>query len=354
MKKIIKFILVLFALFLIFTKIGGIKNKESVTLTPTYTQSVGTPINQNKKCQAPFSVGYRIVKFNGVQTAIWYPSSDNENNFEYSKDFTSKLAREGIPNSECGRFPLILFSHGLGGCGTQSIFFTEELARHGYVVAAPDHKDALCSVSGGTPSAQLSITDSIIEPEKWNDQSSSDRREDVENVINGLLKDGQLSQIIDSNKIGVTGHSLGGYTVLGIAGAWPSWHDQRIKAVLGFSPYVQPYTIKQTISGVKVPIMYQGSDFDIGITPFIDLKDGAYNQSNKPKYFVKFKGGNHFIWTNLECFGEKTLEGCLKNKPQTKLINSYAFAFFDKYLKGFSSELLNKGSDGLSAYKSDL
>jgi len=38
--------------------------------------------------------------------------------------------------------PLVLFSHGLGGCALQTIFFTEELARHGYVVAAPDHADA--------------------------------------------------------------------------------------------------------------------------------------------------------------------------------------------------------------------
>ena len=42
------------------------------------------------------------------------------------------------------QWPLILFSHGLDGCGAQSKFLTEALAAHGYIVAAPDHADATC------------------------------------------------------------------------------------------------------------------------------------------------------------------------------------------------------------------
>ena len=41
-------------------------------------------------------------------------------------------------------YPLILFSHGFTGCGTQSVFLTDALAGDGYLVLAPDHHDAAC------------------------------------------------------------------------------------------------------------------------------------------------------------------------------------------------------------------
>src|SRR5262245_15676254 len=43
--------------------------------------------------------------------------------------------------------PVIIFSHGFGGCATQSRFLTEALAERGYWVFAPNHKDASCGRS---------------------------------------------------------------------------------------------------------------------------------------------------------------------------------------------------------------
>ena len=40
--------------------------------------------------------------------------------------------------------PLIVFSHGFSGCHTQSVFLMEAMADAGYLVVAPDHKDAGC------------------------------------------------------------------------------------------------------------------------------------------------------------------------------------------------------------------
>src|SRR5258708_3056475 len=37
--------------------------------------------------------------------------------------------------------PIVVFSQGSGGCATQSTFLTEALARHGYFVVAPNHKE---------------------------------------------------------------------------------------------------------------------------------------------------------------------------------------------------------------------
>jgi len=40
--------------------------------------------------------------------------------------------------------PLVLFSHGFGGCAQQSGDLTQALADHGYAVLAPNHKDHAC------------------------------------------------------------------------------------------------------------------------------------------------------------------------------------------------------------------
>ncbi len=52
---------------------------------------------------------------------------------------TSSSLDEAGPDTAHGPYPLVVFSHGNGGMRLQSLFFTEYLASHGYVVAAPDH-----------------------------------------------------------------------------------------------------------------------------------------------------------------------------------------------------------------------
>jgi hypothetical protein len=81
------------------------------------------------QCRPPFAVGFRVVRIpGGPLTAVWYPSADREARLAYSSALAGAAARDGRPET-CARFPLLVFSHGLGGCGTQSVFFTEQLAR---------------------------------------------------------------------------------------------------------------------------------------------------------------------------------------------------------------------------------
>lgn len=284
-------------------------------------------------CRAPFNVGLKIIAIpSGPKMALWYPSSDAEQPHKYTKDSIGRLAWNGTP-SNCQGIPLIVFSHGFGGCGTQSLFLTEELARRGYVVAAPDHKDALCSVSGGSAPLRP-MEKSFMEPKKWNQNTYADRAADIEKVLKWLLDDSEFRSVIDRQAIGLAGHSLGGYTVLGMAGGWQRWKDDRIKAVLALSPYSLPFQSENRLRSIKVPVMYQGAQLDLGITPFVRGRGGAYGLSNGPKYYVELRGGTHFEWTNLVCLGEKVLSDCLRKRKNAQTIVSYAGAFFDKYLKG--------------------
>src|SRR5262249_38839419 len=117
-----------------------------------------------------------------------------------------------------------------------------------------------------------------------------------------------------------------------------------------FSPYALPFSLNGTLSGVHVPLMYQGADFDVGITPFLEGPTGAYQMSHAPKYFVKLRGGSHFEWTNLICVGRKTVDGCIAAKRNAQLINDYSIAFLNTYLKHLTSSLLTSKGSELSAY----
>jgi predicted dienelactone hydrolase len=189
----------------------------------------------------------------------------------------------------------------------------------------------------------------ILEPQTWDESSRTDRRQDVEAVIDELLKNPEFSPVIDAKKIGLAGHSLGGYTVVGMAGGWPSWTDGRVRAVLALSPYVMPFQVKNTLGNVHVPLMYQGGDIDVGITPFLAGPKGAYAAANAPVYFVVLRTAGHLAWTN--CGHEQTTESCLANVPDARLIADYGIAFFDRYLKGLPEPLLTQANGSLAAYQ---
>jgi len=225
-------------------------------------------------------------------------------------------------------YPLILFSHGFGGCNTQSVFLMEAFAQAGYLVLAPNHKDAGCGKDGADSKGWYPGKFAGHRPEepfgqdsKWSDATYKDRAADMEAVLNAVLGEKSFQEIaVDPERIGVAGHSLGGYTVLGLAGAWPSWKDHRIRAVLALSPYCTPYISKGDLRHLDVPIMYQGGNRDLGISPTVRRSDGAYDRSSAPKYYVEFDGAGHFAWTNLQ-------------KKYQDLIDTYSVAFFDRYLK---------------------
>jgi len=56
--------------------------------------------------------------------------------------------------------PLLLFSHGFGGCAQQSRTLTQALADAGYAVLAPNHKDKGCKLytTGAAPTNPLAMT----------------------------------------------------------------------------------------------------------------------------------------------------------------------------------------------------
>ena len=300
---------------------------------------------------ATSSVGFRVAHFGHTAVALWYPTTTPAVPHAYSPRFSGMVAVDAPPGTACHtRVPLVVFSHGFTGCGMQSIALTEELARHGYVVAAPDHADALfCHVDPEAlgPSSPVARP-SFARAETWSDATFADRRDDIEATIDGLLADNDFRGVIDAQSIGAMGHSLGGYTVVGMAGGWASWRDSRIRTVLALSPYVRPFEVHHTLQGIHVPLMYQGGTLDVGITPFLQGPNGAYRQANPPAFFVELRNAGHLAWVN--CGGARTTEACLAAKLNIGLINKYGIAFFDAYLKHKTEPVLKEKDPALAAY----
>ncbi len=216
--------------------------------------------------------------------------------------------------------PVIIFSHGFHGCAIQSRFLMEAFASAGYLVFAPNHRDAVCH--GGQASLFGRPEVPFRKPEQWDETTFRDRGEDIRRLIDVLRADVRYSEA-DWSRLGLAGHSLGGYTALALAGAWPGWKMPGVSAVLAMSPYVRPFIVYGTLKNVSAPVMYQGGTWDPGVTPAVRKPGGGYDLTPPPKYYVEFNRANHLSWTGLPIF----------RKAHSHMI-SYGLAFMDHYVKG--------------------
>jgi pimeloyl-ACP methyl ester carboxylesterase len=218
-----------------------------------------------------------------------------------------------------GPRPIVIFSHGFHGCATQSRFLMSALAADGYLVVAPNHRDAICD--GNMARRREPPEMPLRFPAEWSDTTYRDRADDIRRLIAALHVDAALAPRIDWRRLALAGHSLGGYTVLALAGAWPSWRLEGVKAVLAMAPYSQPFVLRRTLAGLSAPVMYQSGTLDLGITPALTRPAGAYDLSPAPKFLVDFSGAAHLAWTN---------SGLIAHAQ----IVEYGCAFLDRYVKG--------------------
>ncbi len=153
---------------------------------------------------------------------VWYPipldgsgSPDCEPEAYAELPIAGQACRDAAPATPPdGGFPLIAFSHGNAGIRYQSIFLTEALAQHGYVVIAPDHPhNTLIDFDGDALGA-------VAEQRPADIQSAVDRLEVVSTPpMSATTAEGALlAGIARTDRYGMAGHSFGGWTTLAVAG----------------------------------------------------------------------------------------------------------------------------------------
>lgn len=154
------------------------------------------------------AIGFREITLDKdearpLHISMWYPTNSageativGENRAFYGVP----AIRDAAPAP--GSQPLVVLSHGYGGSWRNPSWLAIELARRGYVVAAPDHPGTTTFDQDPSRAATL-----------W------ERPRDLRRVVDALAEDPSLAGKVDTNRVAAIGHSLGGWTVAAMAGA---------------------------------------------------------------------------------------------------------------------------------------
>ena len=238
-----------------------------------------------------------------------------------------------------GVFPLLLFSHGNGGMRSQSVFWCEHLASHGYIVMAPDHTgNCLITFIDGEP---IVFNDS----EDGRAIAAEDRPKDLSFLIDSMDRmnkgnDSRFFGKVGLDRIGVAGHSFGGYATTAVAD-----QDPRVKAIAPMAGVART----RTRYDCPVMVVMATEDDTIGLDGNERVR-GYYNESKGARYLVEFKNGGHYSFTEMFQFnpafgdGVGTGKRITNGEPITyvpmdvvfRLTNAYTTAFFGRYLKGLT------------------
>jgi len=254
------------------------------------------------------------------------------------------------------KFPLILFSHGLGGYKTQNSINIEALVSKGYIVIAPDHTyDATITIfpDGSTAEFKAGLPDNISKDEFWENRipQLNTRSSDISFIIDKLqtMKNHKLYNSIEFNKIGVFGHSFGGATSV-----TSSWNDTRISACLNLDGWFVPIVDEVINTGLKIPFCYIGQEQWEGTPLNYNKLDIFYKNCSSDSYLLKIKGTNHFDYADMPYFskiGRMIASGKNIDKDFTPRLSYLIVGFFDEYLKKKS---YNWTEDIISNYETSI
>jgi len=260
-----------------------------------------------------------------LTTEVWYPTTDNsrqpaaKKGYPFVTDPTIWSAK--LPEK---KLPLIMISHGTGGGRMTLEWLADTLVKQGFIVAAVDHW-------GNTYDNKIAID--FVTP--WH------RAQDISFVITQLLNHPEFGKVIDQDRIGAAGFSIGGFTVIALAGGKldikalddfsktpegvqettipefpnlmssvkeedilasfaksPPLKDNRIKAFFAICPAIgQGFTKASQLKDVKSPIYIVGAQSD-SITPVKTNAAHYHSLIPQSKYFmVKGKVG-HYVFLN--------------------------------------------------------
>ena len=319
--------------------------------------------------EAPRGVGYTELEFvdrersRPLETTLWYPAEDNSDpvTVVYPSFFLGYAKRDADVLPGSGRRPLILLSHGDRGTSTNLAWLAERLAAHGYLVAGVDHW--LNTTRNNEPEETLRM---------WN------RPADISFVLDQLLADPIWGKRIDSDRIGVAGHSSGGYTAFALAGAIfepeaiaaycqmasagpdcglvkdadfakvdysrasDSYRDERIGASFAMAPAVGAGIQAGSLAAIEIPVHVVTTRDDELLDP--ERNAMLYAKNTPSAGLTIYDEGGHFVYlsrcsmlakvfTYFMEFDVCGLRSSVDRAPVHREIAKVALAFFDENWK---------------------
>ena len=275
-----------------------------------------------------------------------------------------RLSNQSLPDT----MPVIVISHGLGDVRTSYDYLATSLAAQGFAVVSLDHP--------GSNSQQIDQLLSGLSPELIDDREFVNRPKDVSALLDRLeqlaAKRPNLRDRLDTNKVGLIGHSFGGYTALALAGAsynadrlsqactpQPDYlnpslllqcqateitleasnlQDERVQAILAVNPVGGAIFGPSGFADVAVPTMIFGSTADT-VAPALPEQIEPFTWLQTPdRYLVLASDTTHFSVISLEAGSEPLIpvpDTLLGTSPELAqdYLQTLALVFMSRHLK---------------------
>ncbi|WP_244180097.1 alpha/beta hydrolase family protein [Amycolatopsis pretoriensis] len=239
-----------------------------------------------------------------------------------------------------GRFPIVLFSPGSGGVRTQNTAWAEELASHGYVVAALDHpydSAAVVLADGRTITTETVSSGDRDKDEELAAGWTAVRAADLGFVLTRLTEldrgDDPLTGRLDTARVAATGHSLGGAAALQAVR-----RDHRFAAVIDLDGY--PHGPVSPALDRPALVLTQA------ITPATDPRylprlTEVLDRGTAPGYRLTIPGAAHLTFTDGPLYlpPVPSIVGSLGRTESPRVVAAATLAFLDTVLRGASTDL---------------
>lgn len=309
---------------------------------------------------------------------VWYPAlllegqkpggdyTTTTRNIAVTATLHGSAVRDAAAFANAGAMPLIIVSHGYPGNRYLMSHLGENLASKGYVVAAIDHRDstyenrqAVASALYNRPLDQIFVLDQMAGLS--NDDSSF------------------LSEMVDAERTGIVGYSMGGYGLINNLGggysdllvtheeapvnvlafrhaaANPNFHgnlDSRIKAGFAVAPWGMAAGVwnPDDLKSIEVPTFYVAGSVDVTA----GYEDGARaiyeNATKSDRYLLTYVNAGHHagapIPVPIEILSSDDQGGASHytdpvwdSVRMNNIMDHFATAFFDYQLKGKKESL---------------
>jgi hypothetical protein len=168
------------------------------------------------------------------------------------------------------------------------------------------------------------------------------RQDDLSSIIDEMVRLNQepssiLFNRIELNKIGLTGHSTGGGTVLSSC-----LHEVFCDVVIALDSWVEPIIEDEPSDHLDVPALYLNSAEWLGI----DNREGGMALAfgaTAPGLIVTIEGANHIDFTDIPLLSPIArllgLAGTINSQKAHRIINDYSIVFLEHFLKGGADSL---------------
>jgi len=278
---------------------------------------------------------------------FWYPASLDKgcNPAQYAStavwSYSSQLA--GVPFPEVkanscldapitdGAHPVVIFTHGYTGTFTDYTFLFEDLASRGYVVASVDHTYEATAVEFPDGRFVKSVLGSHWDGTWQTDEQTlsfavSVRFGDLRFVVDELERlnaesGSPFARKLDTSRLAVAGHSLGGMTAL------PALlQDTRFRAGILIDGWPDSLT---TPTDTPVLILAAGHQ------QWSDGERGLWDNLRGPRLAVNLRGSEHVTPSDLVWLAKGAVKtGTMGPEKTIAAVRDYIAAFLDVNLRG--------------------